>query len=89
MTEPTRIQFRISTISLLTAVVALVISLFLLTARHNAQLAEMTERHNAQLAVLTQQHNMRLAEMTALHNAQLAERASGATVQELRKSEAP
>lgn len=61
--ETPRFQFRISTISLLTAVAALRISLFVLTARHNTQLLEMTQRHNAQLAAQAAQFKLQLPEM--------------------------
>ncbi|OJW10581.1 MAG: hypothetical protein BGO49_22970 [Planctomycetales bacterium 71-10] len=66
-----RFQFRTSTVALLTAVVALSLSLFLITARHNAQLWAMTQRHNAQLWAMTQRHNAQLDEMTARHGEQL------------------
>ena len=39
---PMKLRFPLSTLCLLVAVVALTIALFLLTARHNAQLKAMT-----------------------------------------------
>jgi cytochrome c-type biogenesis protein CcmE len=71
MSEPKRLRFPISTLCLLVAVVALVISLFMNTFRHNAQLMEMTQRHNAQLVEQTERFNAQLLEMAARHNAEM------------------
>ena len=60
-----RFQFRTSTVALLTAVVALSLSLFLITARHNAQLWAMTQRHNAQLDEMTARHGEQLRALAA------------------------
>lgn len=66
-----RFQFRVSTVALLTAAVALALSQAMLTVRHNSQIMAMTQRHNAQLGEMTQRHNAQLDEMTARHGAQL------------------
>ena len=66
----------LSTLCLLVAVVALTISVFLLTARHNAQLVVLTERHNAQLVAQAERHNAQLAAQAARHNAQLVAQAA-------------
>jgi hypothetical protein len=61
----------LSTLCLLVAVVALTLSVFLLTARHNAQLVAHTQRHNAQLIEQAARHGAQLVAQTARHNAQL------------------
>ena len=60
----------LSTLCLLVAVVALLISLALNTAKHNAQLMALTQQHNAQLAEMTARHNTQLLEMAARLNTQ-------------------
>ena len=55
----------LSMLFLFVAGVAFVISVFLLTDRHNAQLLEQTERHNAQLAAQTERHNAQLVAQAA------------------------
>jgi cytochrome c-type biogenesis protein CcmE len=70
------LRFRISTLSLIVAMVALCLSLTLITMRHNAQLMALTERHNAQLAEQTARHNAQLVEQVVHHNAQLLDQAA-------------
>jgi hypothetical protein len=67
-----KLRVPLSTLCLFVAVVALFIAVFLLTARHNAQLMEMTRRHNAQLEEFTARFNAQLLDQTARHNAELA-----------------
>jgi hypothetical protein len=54
----------------------LVVSLFVMTDRHNAQLMDMTAVHNQQLKKMTEEHNLQLKKMTQEHNAQLAAQAA-------------
>ena len=78
-----KLRFPLSTLCLLVAVVALTFALFLLTARHNAQLKAMTaqfdaqldeqaRRHHAQLIAQTVEFKLQLTDLTRKHNAQLA-----------------
>ena len=66
----------------------LIVSLFVMTDRHNAQLMDMTalhnqqlkkmtEEHNQQRTKMTEEHNQQLKKMTEEHNAQLAAQAAG------------
>ena len=75
------------TLLLLVPSAILIVSLFVMTARHNAQLREQAEVHNAQLTEMTAVHNLqltkmteednlRLKKMTEEHNAQLAAQAA-------------
>lgn len=64
----------LSTLCLLVAVIALTLSVFLLTARHNAQLLALTQRQNAQLAAQAERCGAQLAEQAARQNAQLTAR---------------
>ena len=57
-----KLRIPLSTLCLLIAVVALLISVFLLTARHNAQLVAQAERFNAQLIAQAELFNAQLAE---------------------------
>jgi hypothetical protein len=57
-------------------VVVLVVSLFTMTAAHNAQLRTQAEVHNAQLMEMTAAHNFKLKSMTEEHNAQLVAQAA-------------
>ena len=68
-------RFPLSTLCLFVAVVALTIALFLLTARHNAELRAQTEQFNAQRLRQTEDSNAQLMEQTARHNAQLVSQA--------------
>ena len=64
------------TLLFLVPLVILIVSLFVLTARHNDQLRAQTEAHNAQLMEMTAMHNTQLMKMTYEHNAQLAAQAA-------------
>jgi hypothetical protein len=68
-------RFHLSALCLLVAVVALIITFCLLTARHNAQLREMTAQ-NAQLREMIARHNAQLRGMTAFYEAQLESQAA-------------
>ena len=61
---------------LVVPLVILIVSLFMMTARHNAQLMAQAEAHNAQLMGMTASHNLQLKKMAEEHNAQLAARAA-------------
>jgi hypothetical protein len=54
----------------------LVVSLFTMTAEHNAQLRAQAEAHNSQLMEMTALHNLQLKKLTEEHNAQLAAQAA-------------
>lgn len=54
----------------------LIVSLFVMTDRHNAQLMDMTAVHNQQLKKMTEEHNLQRTKMTEEHNAQLAAQAA-------------
>ena len=71
MTERKRVQVPLAVLCLLVAMVAVGLSLFLSTYRHNAQLMEMTQRHNAQLVEQSARLGLQMQEMTARHNAQM------------------
>ena len=43
----------------------LIVSLFVMTDRHNAQLMDMTAVHNQQLKKMTEEHNAQLAAQAA------------------------
>jgi uncharacterized membrane protein YeiB len=60
----------------LVPLVILIVSLFMMTARHNAQLSAQAEAHNAQLMEMTALHNHQLMKMTEEYNAQLAAQAA-------------
>jgi hypothetical protein len=68
--EPKSPTFR-TTLGLLAVVASLIVTIFVFTSRHNAQLMEQTAVHNAQLMAQTEAHNAQLVEQTAVHNAQL------------------
>jgi C4-dicarboxylate-specific signal transduction histidine kinase len=70
------LRFRISTLSLIVAMVALCLSLTLITIRHNAQLMAQAERFNAQLFEEVARHNAQLMEQTASCNEQLLSQAA-------------
>jgi len=87
--QPMILRIRLSTLSLLVWVVAIHIDLYLLTARHNAQIWAMTNRCNAQLAEQTLRHNAQLAKqaeefnvyvrnLEARYNARLAAKGAAA-----------
>lgn len=61
---------------LVVPLVIMIVSLFMITARHNAQLREQAEVHNAQLTEMTAVHNLQLTKMTEQHNAQLVAQAA-------------
>src|SRR5687768_10923267 len=48
----------------------LIVSLFVMTDRHNAQLMDMTAVHNHQLKKMTEGHNLQRTKMTEEHNLQ-------------------
>ena len=54
----------------------LIVSLFMMTDRHNTQLMDMTAVHNQQLKKMTEEHNQQRTKMTEEHNAQLAAQAA-------------
>jgi hypothetical protein len=56
--------------------VILIVTIFVMTDRHNAQLMDMTAVHNQQLKKMTEEHNLQLKKMTEEHNAQLAAQAA-------------
>ncbi len=56
--------------------VILIVTIFVMTDRHNAQLMDMTAVHNQQLRKMTEDHNIQLTKMTEEHNAQLAAQAA-------------
>jgi hypothetical protein len=58
------------TLLLLVPSAILIVSLFVMTARHNAQLREQAEAHNAQLMEMTAVHNLQLTKMTEEDNLQ-------------------
>ena len=64
MSERKRFQVPISSLCLFVAVVALSISLFLITAQQNAQITEQTRRHNAQLTRQAKQFGDQIQELT-------------------------
>jgi hypothetical protein len=64
------------TLLFLVPLVILIVSLFVMTARHNDQLRAQAEAHNAQLMDMTAVHNLQLKKMTEEHNAQLAAQAA-------------
>jgi hypothetical protein len=68
---PMRAYLTLWKLQLLIAVIAVIISIFLMTTLHNAQLKAITERYNAQLMAMTERHNAQLMAMTQRHNAQL------------------
>jgi sensor histidine kinase regulating citrate/malate metabolism len=71
-----RARLPIWQLQLRVAVIAVIISIFLMTALHNAQLKAMTERHNAQLKAMTERHNAQLVAQAEECNARLAEQAA-------------
>jgi F0F1-type ATP synthase membrane subunit b/b' len=71
-----RARLHLWKLQVLVAFIAVIISIFLMTALHNAQLKAMTERHNAQLVAEAERCNARLAEQAARYNAQLLERSA-------------
>ena len=60
----------------LVPLVILIVTIFVMTDRHNAQLMDMTAVHNQQLTKMTEAHNLQLKKMTEEHNAQLAAQAA-------------
>jgi hypothetical protein len=73
-------------LQLLIAVIAVIISIFLMTALHNAQLMDMTALHNAQLKAITERHNAQLVAQVEGCNARLAEQAARYDAQLLERS---
>jgi hypothetical protein len=76
MQRPMRARLPIWKLQLLVAVIAVILSIFLMTALHNAQLKAMTELHNAQLVAQAEGCNARLAEQAARYDAQLVARSA-------------
>ena len=60
----------------LVPLVILIVTIFAMTDRHNAQLMDMTAVHNQQLKKMTEEHNQQRTKMTEEHNAQLAAQAA-------------
>ncbi|HVK15456.1 MAG TPA: hypothetical protein VM533_00820 [Fimbriiglobus sp.] len=60
----------------LVPLVILIVTIFVMTDRHNAQLMDMTAVHNQQLKKMTEEHNLQRTKMTEEHNAQLAAQAA-------------
>ncbi len=59
----------------LVPLVILIVTIFVMTDRHSAQLMEMMAVHNQQIRKMTEDHNIQLSKMTDEHNAQLAAQA--------------
>jgi hypothetical protein len=88
LTRPDQARRRpLWTLLFLVPLVILIVSLFVMTARHNdqlraqaeahnAQLMEMTTLHNLQRTKMTEEHNLQFKKMTEEHNAQLAAQAA-------------
>jgi hypothetical protein len=76
MQRPMRARLPIWKLQLLVAVIAVILSIFLMTALHNAQLMDMTALHNAQLKAMTELHNAQLVAQAEGCNARLAEQAA-------------
>jgi hypothetical protein len=66
LTRPDQARRRpLWTLLFLVPLAVLVISLFAITDRHNAQLMDMTAVHNQQLKMMTEEHNAQLAARAA------------------------
>ena len=62
--------------ALVLVTVFLIVTIFVMTDRHNAQLMDLTAVHNQQLTKMTEDHNLQLTKMTEEHNARLAAQAA-------------
>lgn len=51
--------------ALVLVTVFLIVTIFVMTDRHNAQLMDMTAVHNQQLSKMTEEHNAQLAAQAA------------------------
>jgi hypothetical protein len=58
--------------ALVLVTVFLIVTIFVMTDRHNAQLMDMTAEHNQQLRKMTEDHNIQLTKMTEEHIAKHA-----------------
>jgi hypothetical protein len=85
--ERSRFQFRISTLSLFTVVVALVFSNIMLMIRHDAQLQKSWREHFALLTETTQNSNAQIEKQNALIEKQAAQLAAQAAEFNKRMSE--
>ena len=72
MTERKRVQVPLAVLCLLVALVAVGLSLFLSTCRHNAQLVEQSARLGLQIQEMTARHNAPMTKLTAEFSKEVA-----------------